>query len=163
MSATSYPATAVLAALFVGLVVGAGAVAFATPAEQVVSPTSSIAAATGCLEAGESAPTSWVGRAPAGDRTTFVFNRTFTHDAPSLRIEGSVEEQADGVYVYRLTTSPDEDGEKTPSEDCTPRTNMDAVASIPSDYESFTVTFDGEEMVTIENDGSNPLFRTLEG
>ncbi|WP_396612394.1 hypothetical protein ACH9L7_03700 [Haloferax sp. S1W] len=163
MPASSYPATAVLAALFVGLVVGAGAVAFATPTVQPISATSSLSAATGCLGPNETTPTSWVGRAPAGDRTTFLFNRTFTHDSPSIRIDGTVEEQADGVYVYRLTTSPDEGSEKTPSDDCIPRTKMDAVASIPSDYESFTVTFDGEEMVTIENDGSNPLFRTLEG
>ncbi|ELZ77404.1 hypothetical protein C455_13745 [Haloferax larsenii JCM 13917] len=163
MPSTSYPATAVLAALFVGLVVGAGVVAFATPTDLTVSPTSSTAAATGCLGPDESAPTSWVARAPAGDRTTFIFNRTFTHDAPSVRIEGTVEEQADGVYVYRLTTSPDEDSEKPPSEDCTPRTKLDAVVSVPSEYESFTVTVDGEELVTIENDGSNSLFRTLEG
>ncbi|MCO8267362.1 hypothetical protein NKF06_12385 [Haloferax sp. AB510] len=159
----SYSMTALVAVFLVGLVLGGVGVTFVTPTETASSPTSSIAAATGCLVDGETAPSSWAVRMPAGEQTSFAFNRTFTHDTPSVRIDGDVEMVADGEYVYHLTTSPDEDSEKTPSEDCTPRTTMDAVVTIPSDYETFTVTFDGEAMVTIENDGSGPLFRSLEG
>ena len=159
----SYSLTALVAVFLVGIVLGGVGVAFVTPTETTASPTSSITAATGCLGPDETAPSSWVVRMPAGDQTSFAFNRTFTHETPSVRIDGDVEMVADGEYVYRLTTSPDEDSEKTPSDDCTPRTTMDAVVSIPSDYETFTVTFDGEEMVTIDNDGSNPVYRTLEG
>ncbi|WP_411963671.1 hypothetical protein [Haloferax sp. YSMS24] len=160
---TSYSTTALVAVFVVGVVLGGVVVASVSPTETTVSPTSSITAGTGCLAADETAPSSWVVRMPAGEQTSFAFNRTFTHETPSVRIDGSVETVADGEYVYRLTTSPDEDSEKTPSDDCTPRTTMDAVVTIPSDYETFTVTFDGEEMVTFENDGSNPVYRTLEG
>ncbi|KAB1196057.1 MULTISPECIES: hypothetical protein [Haloferax] len=160
---SSYSLTALVAVFVVGVVLGGASVAFVTPTETTTSPTSSISAATGCLAPDETAPSSWVVRMPAGEQTTFAFNRTFTHETPSVRIDGTVETVADGEYVYRLTTGPDEDSQKPPSDDCTPRTTMDAVVSIPSDYESLTIVFDGEEMVTIENDGSNPLYRPLEG
>lgn len=153
----------VVVAFLVGALVGAGAVTVVFPAEQTVSPTSSYAAATGCLAPDERAPASWVVRVPSGDRTTFVFNRTFTHDPASVRVNASVETESEGDYVYRLTTEPDPDAaEKEVPEDCTPRTTLDAVVSVPSDYRTFTVVVDGRELVTIENDGSQPLYRTLE-
>ncbi|WP_416841191.1 hypothetical protein [Haloferax sp. DFSO52] len=157
----SYSTAALVAVFLVGVVLGGAGVAFVTPTETTTSPTSSIAAAAGCLAPDETAPSSWIVRVPAGDQTTFAFNRTFTHETTGVRIDGTVDTPESGVYVYRLTTTPED--EKPSSDDCTPRTTMDAVVSIPSDYESFTVTVDGEEMVTIENDGSNPLFRTIEG
>ncbi|KAB1194044.1 hypothetical protein GJR96_11585 [Haloferax sp. MBLA0076] len=159
---SSYSAPALVAVFVVGVVLGGATVAFVTPTEMAASPTSSISSGTGCLAADESSPASWVGRTPAGEQTTFVFNRTFTHETPSVRIDGTIENPEDGVYIYRVTATPEED-DKPPSDDCTPRTTMDAVVSIPSDHESFTVTFNGEEMVTLENEHSAPLFRTLEG
>ncbi|REA01369.1 hypothetical protein DEQ92_18680 [Haloferax sp. Atlit-6N] len=158
----SYSAVALLAVFFVGLVVGAGVVVYSLPTETTTSPTSSMTTATGCLLADETAPSSWVGRMPAGEQTTVAFNRTFTHDAPSVVVRGELDTAEDGVYVYRITTAPDEDGEKEPSDDCVPRTTLDAVVSVPSDFDSVTVTFDGEEMVRFEAGDSSPLFRTLE-
>lgn len=153
----------VVVAFLVGALVGAGAVAFVTPADRTVSPTSSYTAATGCLAPDERAPASWIVRVPGGDQTTFAFNRTFTHEPASVRLNASVESPSEGDYVYRLAVEPDPDADqKTVPDDCTPRTTLDAVVSVPSDYRTFSVVFDGRELVTIENDGSGPLYRTLE-
>jgi hypothetical protein len=38
----------------------------------------------------------------------------------------------------------------------------DGVASVPSDYETFRVVFDGRTMATVQNDGSNVILRRLE-
>ncbi|POG56324.1 hypothetical protein [Haloferax marisrubri] len=159
----SYPAIALLAVFFVGLVAGSAVVAYSIPTETTTPPTASMTTATGCLLPDETAPSSWVGRVPAGDRATVAFNRTFAHDAPSLAVSGELDSSEDGVYVYRITTAPDEDEQKAPSDDCVPRTRLDAVVSVPSDYDSVAVTFDGEELVRFEGGDSSPLFRTLEG
>jgi hypothetical protein len=152
-----------VAAVFVGgLLVGGGGVAYVLPATTTTSPTSSTGAATGCAADPPAGPSSYLVRVPGGDQTTFVFNRTYAHEAAALDFETTVENPAPGAYVYRITSSPDTDAGKEPPEDCTPVTRLDGVASVPSDYETFRVVFDGRTAVTVENDGSHVILRRLE-
>ncbi|MDS0299062.1 hypothetical protein NDI76_09935 [Halogeometricum sp. S1BR25-6] len=158
----SYTSRTVVAVFVVGLLVGGGAVAFVLPGSVTTSPTSSTGAATGCVADPPAGPSSYLVRVPDGDLTTFLFNRTFAHESTSLQIRGTVETPEPGTYVYRVTTTPDADSEKPAPEDCTPFTRMDGVASVPSDYERFSVVVDGETLATVENDGSHVIFRRVE-
>ncbi|SFH06883.1 hypothetical protein SAMN04488063_0074 [Halopelagius inordinatus] len=156
----SFTMRALVAAFLVGLLLGGGAVAYVLPSSVTTSPTSSLGAATGCQADAPTEPVSWLVRVPDGDRTTFVFNRTFSHEEPSLRLEGSVEQPEPGEYVYRIDAAPDSD--EKPAADCTPVTRLDAVVSVPSDYRTFSVVYDGDELVTVEKGDSLPAFVPVE-
>jgi hypothetical protein len=158
----SYDLRTVVAVFVVGLLVGGGGVAYALPAATTTGPTSSTGVATGCVADPPAGPSSYLVRVPSGDQTTFVFNRTYAHEAAALDVDATVENPAPGVYVYRIASSPDADAGKEPPEDCTPVSRLDGVATVPSDYETFRVVFDGRTMATVENDGSHVILRRPE-
>lgn len=155
-----------IAILIAGLVVGAlaGGLAVAaiqSPDSGVSVPSMGTTAATGCLSGDE--PRAWVGQTSAGAgeyRAVYLQNYSFTHDTPNLAVRGNLTDEGDGRWELALTTEPDTPTKEAP-EDCQPRTTVSASAALPPEFETLTVTLDGDEVATVRNSGNQPAFRYL--
>lgn len=145
-----------------GLLVG-GAVGYAlVPTERVSSPSYGMSTATGCATDPETG--GWIGRVPASETETIVLNLTFTHDVADVDVRGNLSESAPGRYRFAVLVTPGEGGKGEPPEDCTPRTTLDASVSLPNDYRSLAVLFDGTVVTEVGNrERSFATFRTLPG
>ncbi|WP_254821150.1 hypothetical protein [Haloglomus halophilum] len=155
-----------IAVLLAGLVVGAVAGGLAVAATQspqsgVSVPSMGTTAATGCLSGDE--PRAWVGQTSvdAGEyRAVYLQNYSFTHDTPNLAVRGDLTEASDGRWELALTTEAETPTKEVP-DDCQPRTTVSASAALPPEFETLTVTLDGDEIVVIEHSGKQPAFRYL--
>ena len=151
-------------AFIVGLLIGAAAVAgvgATLPTDETRSPTASMTTSTGSVAENATLPASWIAQLPAGDDPVVVLNYTYTHEAMSLDHRIAVEETAPGEYVVNVSATPADDGKADPPAGQVPRTHVEAVASLPGDYDTVTVRFDGRDLATLSNPGSSIEFRSV--
>ena len=151
-------------AFVVGLAVGAAAVAGVgalIPVDETRSPTASMTTSTGTVAENATLPDSWIAQVPAGDASLVVLNYTYTHAEPSLDHRVAVEKSGPGAYVVNVSATPADDGKDDPSAGQVPGTHVEAVASLPSDYDSVTVRFDGRNLGTFPNLGSSVEFHPV--
>ena len=151
-------------AFVVGLLVGAAAVAGVgalIPVDETRSPAASMTTATGTVPENATLPPSWVAQLPANDDSLVVLNYTYTHDDPSLDHHVDVSESGPGAYVVTVSATPDDDGKGDPPAGQVPRTHVEAVVALPSDYVAVTVRFDGRDLGTFLNPGSSAEFHPV--
>ena len=157
--------TLTLVAVFVvGLLIGGVAVADVGArilTDESRSPTASMTTSTGTVAENATLPASWVAQVPAGDESMVVLNYTYIHEVPSLDHRIAVEETAPGEYVVNVSATPGDDGKADPPEGQASRTHVEAVASLPSDYDAVTVRFDGHDLATLSNPESSIEFRSV--
>ncbi|WP_458207867.1 hypothetical protein [Haladaptatus sp. NG-SE-30] len=148
--------------IIIGLVLGVVVMQFVTPPLSGTSvPSHGLSTATGCVD--EDDPRAWIGQVPNGDhRSVYLMNYSFVHDEPDIEVRADLNESAPGEWVLAVTTSPG-NSEKQPSDDCQPRTTMDASVALPTSAETLTVTIDGKQVAIIETQAHSPRFRHLDG
>lgn len=151
-------------AFAVGLLLGAAAVAGGAaliPTDETRSPAASMTTATGTAAEDAALPPSWIARIPASGESLVVLNYTYTHDDPSLDHRVDVGETSPGAYVLNVSAAPADDAKADPPAGRIPRTRVEAVASLPSDYDAVTVRFDGRDLATLRNPGSSVEFHPV--
>jgi hypothetical protein len=154
-----------LSTFFGGLLVGVVATFLvmqvtAAPTVGVTVPSHSTSAGTGCLTGDE--PPAWVGQIHDRDHASvYLGNYSFTHDAPSVRVETNLTEVGTGDWRFTMTTVPEENGESA-REDCQPRTTFNAAMALPADFRTLTIVHDGEQVARVENRNS-ATFRYIQG
>ena len=161
----SRSSTLTLVAVFVvGLLIGGAAVAgvgTTLPTDETRSPTASMTTSTGTVPENATLPASWIAQVPASDESMVVLNYTYTHEASSLDHRIAVGETAPGEYVVNVSATPVDDGKADPPAGQVSRTHVEAVASLPSDYDAVTVRFDGRDLATLSNPGSSIEFHPV--
>jgi hypothetical protein len=153
---------ALVVGLVVGLLVGAGVGTALVPAQTVSSPSFSTSAGTGCVS--DPATGGWVGQVPSGETRSVALNLTFTHDETDVTTRANLTESSPGQYRFTVSVVPGDETKGQAPEDCTPRTEFDALLSLPGDYQTLTVVLDGTVVTRVEQpDHSFASFRTLSG
>jgi hypothetical protein len=151
--------------LFSGLVIGVvlGIVLMqvaAPPLTGTSVPSSGVTTATGCAEPDDRRP--WVGQVPNPDyRAVYLMNYSVIHDTPDVEVRADLSEPNPDAWLLAVTTMP-ADTDKAVSEDCQPRTTLDAAVALPTSADSLQITIDGEPVVTVETTSNAPRFRYLE-
>ena len=156
--------TTLVAVFVVGLLIGGAAVAgvgATIPTDETRSPTASMTTSTGVVAENATLSASWIAQVPGRDDSAVVLNYTYTHEAPSLDHRIAVEETAPGEYVVNVSVTPANDGKADPPAGQISHTHVEAVASLPSDYDTVTVRFDGRDLTTLSNPGSSVEFRSV--
>lgn len=126
----------------VGIAVGVAMVPTGPSPVDPDNPQYSIASGTGCIsETGGWYVTSSVDRG-----RLLIVNVTVAHP-PDKDLQTTFSHTGDGRYQFVLTTT--DDG-KSGSPDCRTGTTTELSATIPQDFESVTVVYDGDVLTTIE-------------
>lgn len=155
-------AVGLVVGLLVGAAVGAGAGTALVPAQTVSSPSFSTSAGAGCVS--DPATGGWVGQVPSGETRTLPLNLTFTHDETDVTTRANLTESSPGQYRFTVLVVPGDETKGQAPEGCTPRTEFDALLSLPGDYQTLTVVLDGTVVTRVENpEHSFASFRTLSG
>jgi hypothetical protein len=155
-------AVGLVVGLLVGAAVGAGAGTALVPAQTVSSPSFSTSAGTGCVS--DPATGGWVGQVPSGETRTLPLNLTFTHDETDVTTRANLTESSPGQYRFTVSVVSGDETKGQAPEGCTPRTEFDALLSLPGDYQTLTVVLDGTVVTRVENpERSFASFRTLSG
>ncbi|MFA9516908.1 hypothetical protein ACERIT_06780 [Halopenitus sp. H-Gu1] len=152
-------------AFLIGLVVGGVGVSAVLPVDSGSvdpdRPPYSISSGTGCIEQSDD----WAFTAPvdpgeSSDRT-FLVRASIEHDQ-SRELDARLEHAGEGRYLFVLTTG---QAEKSGTPECSDGvygSTVDLAATLPGDFESVTVVFDGEQVATIENPGDrSPTYQPL--
>lgn len=153
-------------AFLAGVAVGGVAAVALTPADggtvDPANPRYSISTGTGCIEqADDWAFTAPVGSSDDADRV-FLVNASVAH-APDRDLDARLEYAGEGRYLFVLTTSAADAKSGTP--DCSEGTygsTVELAATLPGDFESVTVVYDGTRVGVVENsDDRSPVYRPL--
>lgn len=152
-------------AFLIGLIVGGVGVSAVLPVDtgsvDPDRPPYSISTGTGCIEQSDDwAFTSPVDPSEASDRMVLV-RASIAHN-PDRDLDVRLEHAGEGRYLVVLTTT---QAEKTGTPECPDGvygSTVDLAATLPGDFESVTVVFDGEQAATIENPGDrSPTYQPL--
>lgn len=138
----------ILLALVIGIAIGAAGVLFLTPMEETTSPTAATSTATGCSD--EPLPQGWLAQIADEDARLVVLNVSIGHEAPGLDLTSSLDEVAEGTFRFAITSAPSTEKADPPT-DCQPRTTVEAVISLPADYETLEIAIDDDPLATVKN------------
>jgi hypothetical protein len=146
-------AGAVLLTAVPGIAGLGGPTAPTDPGPDPEDPPFSTSAGTGCFEGeGDYSPNAgWVHEVAVGTSYAVTLNATILHDSGTV-VQGSVEPLGDGEYelAIQVVEATDDHGRECDTLD----TTFGMGVSLPTDYESFVVTVDGEPVRRVENDAA---------
>ncbi|MFB6096647.1 MAG: hypothetical protein ABEJ74_04600 [Haloferacaceae archaeon] len=131
--------------LVVGIAVGVAMVPTGPAPVDPDDPQYSIATGTGCI--GD--PGGWYFTSNVERGRLLVVNVTVPH-APDEDVTARFDHTGEGRYQFVLTTT---EGGKAGSPDCPTGTTAELGATIPREFQSVTVVYDGDVLTTIGSSG----------
>ncbi|MFB6164324.1 MAG: hypothetical protein ABEJ31_04120 [Haloarculaceae archaeon] len=152
----------IVPALLAGVLIGAvGTYVAMPPVTGTTVPSHGTSTATGCERPDD--PPAWTGYVPEGGeyKAVYLSNYSYAHDAAAVRLRSNLTETRAGHWRLALTTTPSDSG-KDVTEQCQPRTLIDASVAIPTSAESLTITLDGDRIANVSTTAHSPRFAALD-